>query len=26
LKGAAGFASQVCGMDGAWGYGVAYDE
>lgn len=26
LKKAACFASVVCGLDGAWGYGVAYDD
>lgn len=26
LKEAAGFASVVCGIDGAWGYGVQYDD
>lgn len=26
LKTAAGFASAVCGIDGAWGYGVQYDD
>lgn len=26
LKAAAAFASRVCGIDGAWGYGVHYDD
>lgn len=26
LQAAAAFASRVCGIDGAWGYGVHYDD
>lgn len=26
LKTAAAFASEICGIDGAWGYGVSYDD